>query len=167
MRNRYNVNILCDKLPHHIIIHISRFFPRPKNKISLLINNYIKTMNWINKFKLNVRIKKHYLLSKFFLDESKHLEKTYSLQYVHFSRDIYIKIDDQHLFHLLVKRYIHIDDIYHIDRELWHDGCDDMGFHSNIHYINIYYRNGYNMCKEDYGREYWFDGSDTQSYEQY
>ena len=56
------------------------------------------------------------------------------------------------------------DKIIFEDIKLDHDGYDQYGPESNIHYLWVYYKKGYDMFCDRYSREYWFNGEDDDEY---
>ncbi len=68
----------------------------------------------------------------------------------------------------ILEKYKNNKIIIYIDYKLDHDGYDKYGPESNLHYLTIYYRIGYNLYRDRFCREYWYDNcGDIMKYEKY
>ena len=141
----FNLDKNIESLPKEIQYHIYFYsLITNENPIRNIMNNYFNKCMYIRKFNLNVTINKcdKYLCNRNY----------YS----------YFDYDDKHTLDVLIK--YNNSNIIHIVRKLEHDGYDQFGPESNIHYLWIYYKKGYDMFCDRYSREYWFHGEDNDEY---
>jgi len=78
-----------------------------------------------------------------------------------------INYEDKHILDVLSSFKNDNIQIIHIKHKLEHDGYDYYGPKSNIHYLWVYYKKGYDMFCSRYSREYWFHGEDDEGYDKW
>ena len=143
----YYLDKYIDNLPKEIQHHIYFYsLLLNENPIRKIMNNHINKCMYIKRFNLDVTINKCdiYLCCRNYLS--------------------YFDYEDTHRLNVLTSSEYNNTTIMHIKHKLEHDGYDQYGPESNIHYLWVYYKKGYDMFCDRYSREYWFNGEDDDEY---